>query len=218
MAKELPYFRFTSQEWQNGDISLESYELKGLFIDICAYYWVKDCSLTKAMLEKRFRDASELLNQLFELGIIDLDKNKEYVQINFLDEQFDVLSEARKRRQNAGKKGGKQRASNAKAKPKQCLSYNDKDKDNDNDKDKEVKKEKTKKFIKPKIDEIKAYCQERNNNVDPEKFFNYYESKGWFIGKNKMKNWKAAIRTWEKNNFEKNKNSNQNYLQHDTDF
>jgi hypothetical protein len=53
MAKELPYFRFTATEWLNGDISLESFELKGLFIDLCSYYWFKDCSVTVAMLEKK---------------------------------------------------------------------------------------------------------------------------------------------------------------------
>lgn len=52
-------------------------------------------------------------------------------------------------------------------------------------------------FIKPTIQEIKNYCIERNNKIDSERFFNYYESKGWMIGKNKMKDWKAAIRTWE---------------------
>ena len=56
-------------------------------------------------------------------------------------------------------------------------------------------------FIIPELSEIRAYCLERKNKVDPESFFNFYESKGWLIGKNKMKNWKAAINTWEKNNF-----------------
>lgn len=55
----------------------------------------------------------------------------------------------------------------------------------------------TKKFKKPSLEEIKGYCKERENKIDPEQFMNYYESKGWMIGKNKMKNWKAAIRTWE---------------------
>lgn len=133
MAKELPYFRFTSQEWQNGNISLESYELKGLFIDICAYYWVQNCSITLAMLDKRFRDAKELLKQLIELEIIKVNKDNQNIEILFLNEQFDMLYEARKRRQRAGSKGGKQRSSNAKAKPKQSSSYKDKDKDKDND-------------------------------------------------------------------------------------
>jgi uncharacterized protein YdaU (DUF1376 family) len=53
------------------------------------------------------------------------------------------------------------------------------------------------------IEEIRNYCTERNNKVDPETFFNFYESKGWMIGKNKMKDWKAAVRTWEKNDFDK---------------
>lgn len=54
------------------------------------------------------------------------------------------------------------------------------------------------KFIKPLIEEIKAYCNERGNKVDPQLFYDHYESNGWFVGKNKMKDWKAAIRTWEK--------------------
>jgi len=134
MAKELPYFRFTSQEWQNGNISLEGYELKGLFIDICAYYWIKDCSITLAMLEKRFNDANGLLNELFELDILLMDKKNKFVQISFLNEQFDLLSKARERRQLAGSKGGKSKTSNAKAKPKQSPSYKDKEKDKDKDK------------------------------------------------------------------------------------
>lgn len=54
-------------------------------------------------------------------------------------------------------------------------------------------------FKKPSVEEVRAYCQERNNTVDPEAFINFYESKGWLIGKNKMKDWKAAVRTWERN-------------------
>lgn len=64
-----------------------------------------------------------------------------------------------------------------------------------NNKEKGVKREKQ----KPTLDEVKVYCQERNRGVDAEKFFNYYESNGWKVGKNTMKNWKAAIHTWEKN-------------------
>jgi len=52
-------------------------------------------------------------------------------------------------------------------------------------------------FIVPSLQEVSAYCKERNNNVDSQKFFDFYESKGWMVGKNKMKDWKAAVRTWE---------------------
>lgn len=60
---------------------------------------------------------------------------------------------------------------------------------------------KTKRFVKPTVEEIAAYCKERGNSVSPDDFFNFYESKGWLIGKSPMKDWKAAVRTWEKNNF-----------------
>lgn len=62
-------------------------------------------------------------------------------------------------------------------------------------------KPKTTRFVKPTVEEIKAYCRERMNFVEPQKFFDYYESNGWKVGKNPMKDWKAAVRTWEKNNY-----------------
>lgn len=58
----------------------------------------------------------------------------------------------------------------------------------------------TKKFIPPKVEEVKEYCIERNNNVDAERFIDYYTSNGWKVGKNSMKDWKAAVRTWERRN------------------
>lgn len=54
-------------------------------------------------------------------------------------------------------------------------------------------------FIKPTLEEVEKYCFERNNDIDPQSFIDFYESKGWLIGKTKMKDWKAAIRTWERN-------------------
>ena len=52
-------------------------------------------------------------------------------------------------------------------------------------------------FTPPTLSEVQAYCAERNNNVDAETFVNFYQSKDWYVGKNKMKDWKAVIRTWE---------------------
>lgn len=63
------------------------------------------------------------------------------------------------------------------------------------------------KFKKPTIEEIQEYCLERRNGIDANYFYDFYESKGWMIGKNKMKDWKSAIRTWERNHKEDNKNS-----------
>ena len=59
-------------------------------------------------------------------------------------------------------------------------------------------------FVHPTIEDVKNYCIDRNNSVNPEKWFSYYESNGWKVGRNKMKNWQAAVRTWEKNSNENN--------------
>lgn len=57
---------------------------------------------------------------------------------------------------------------------------------------------KRKNFIKPTIEEITQYCLERNNDINAEAFYDFYESKDWYVGRNKMKDWKACIRTWER--------------------
>ena len=72
--------------------------------------------------------------------------------------------------------------------------------DIDKDIDKEVDINNIKRFIKPTLEEVTAYCNERNNNIDPQHFIDHYEANGWMVGKTKMKDWKAAVRYWERNN------------------
>lgn len=62
-----------------------------------------------------------------------------------------------------------------------------------------------KRFTPPTLDDVSAYVRERGSNVDPQRFLDFYASKGWMVGKNPMKDWKAAVRTWEKRNSEQNK-------------
>lgn len=93
------------------------------------------------------------------------------------------------------------------------------------EKDIEIKKEihssakstttKRKRFEKPTLSQITQYCLERNNNVNAEQFYDYYESNGWKVGKNAMKDWKACVRTWERNGYDKpikKKNNKQDAL------
>lgn len=78
------------------------------------------------------------------------------------------------------------------------------DKDNKDKESKELNekktfndvKEKRKRFVPPTVEEVRAYCQESNYPIDAESFVNYYQSKGWMIGKSPMKDWQAAVRTW----------------------
>lgn len=71
-------------------------------------------------------------------------------------------------------------------------NVNDNDNDNVNDKEKRKRT-----FVKPTVEEVRAYCRERRNNVNAENFINFYESKGWKVGNTPMKDWKACVRTWE---------------------
>lgn len=82
--------------------------------------------------------------------------------------------------------------------------------DKDTDKDIEKEKEedislpaeaptKTKRFSPPSVEDVAAYCQERKNGIDADAFVDYYSARNWTMGKTKMKDWKAAVRTWERN-------------------
>jgi DNA-binding transcriptional MocR family regulator len=59
-------------------------------------------------------------------------------------------------------------------------------------------KEESARFIRPTLEEVASYCEERKNNVDPQRFIDYYTANGWKVGRNPMKDWKAAVRTWER--------------------
>jgi hypothetical protein len=66
---------------------------------------------------------------------------------------------------------------------------------------KEQEKEVSKNFIRPSIQEISEYCKSRGNRIDPQAWLDHYTANGWKVGRNPMKDWKAAVRTWEKNSF-----------------
>lgn len=76
-------------------------------------------------------------------------------------------------------------------------------------------REKAKRFVPPSIQQVKEYCLSRNNQVDPERFIDHYTSNGWHVGKNKMKDWKASIRTWEKGNSNATRQSSNTVINHD---
>jgi len=172
MAKELPYFRFTVQDWQNGKIDIERYELKGLFISICGYYWINDCTLTLTMLEKKFSNAKDLIKELVDLDIIKHEKRYDKVEIVFLNMQYDLLSEKRKARQSAGSKGG-----NAKAKLKQNPSYKDKDNNKEKDKDNIGEKSPTPKTLEERKKEFGLSLEpflDKYGRVTLTAFFKYW--------------------------------------------
>jgi hypothetical protein len=120
--------------------------------------------------------------------------------------RLDRWSEVSDGRAKAGASGGKQTQANE-SKPKQTEANDSKSpKVKDKVKDKEevikendltVMKEKRQRFSPPTVDEVAEYCRERRNKVDPQRFVDFYAAKGWKIGQNPMKDWRAAVRTWE---------------------
>lgn len=79
-------------------------------------------------------------------------------------------------------------------------------------KDRLEEKGRATRFVPPTVEEVRAYCKERGNNVDPERWYDYYESNGWKVGRNPMKDWKAAVRTWERgDNWNKGKATKATY-------
>ena len=89
-------------------------------------------------------------------------------------------------------------------------TYQTKDKTKDKTKDNSlppngVSDTRAKRFSPPTLDDVSAYIRERGSNVDAQRFLDFYTAKGWMVGKNRMKDWKAAVRTWEKRDFEQNK-------------
>ena len=82
---------------------------------------------------------------------------------------------------------------------KENLKDNNTSINNTSNNKKEIYKER---FKKPSLEEVSDYCKERNNGINPQTFIDFYESKGWLVGKSPMKDWKACIRTWERNRTE----------------
>lgn len=78
-------------------------------------------------------------------------------------------------------------------------------------------KPKRKNFVKPTVEEIAAYCKEKNYNVNAQQFFNYYESNGWKIGRNAMKSWQAAVQNWNTRDKANNKAAGTMWANNSTD-
>jgi len=137
MAKELPYFKFFPSEWVTGDITLCNEETQGVFITICAFYWMKDCSMSLANAKQRFSKNIASLDYLLEQKIIKVDEEQNIV-INFLDKQMNEFINVAEKRAIAGARGGlakaKQLVKFAKAKP----SNKDKEKEEEKDKEKDI--------------------------------------------------------------------------------
>lgn len=132
MSKELPYFKFHPSEWITGNITLCSMEAQGLFINLCAYYWIKDCSISLANAKQRFSNSDHLFDELINNEIVLLNEMK-MIRIDFLNEQMDKFTTIVAKRTQSGKRGGLAKAKQmlSKSKANANILREDKEKDKD---------------------------------------------------------------------------------------
>nr|DAO62642.1 MAG TPA: replisome organizer protein [Caudoviricetes sp.] len=155
-------------------------------------------------LDENEENVQITVQYLLKSGLLEMCSDEEYYLPDAKDNtgtETAVASRVRRHRE-------KQKALHCNADVTQMkqLCNGEKEKEKEKEKDREIDSSastttKRKRFEKPTLSEIKEYCIERNNNVDAQHFYYYYESNGWKVGKNSMKNWQAAVRTWEKNSY-----------------
>ena len=163
-------------------------------------------------LDENEENVQITVQYLLKSGLLEMCSDEEYYLPDAKDNtgtETAVASRVRRHRE-------KQKALHCNADVTQMkqLCNGEKEKEKEKEKDREIDSSastttKRKRFEKPTLSEIKAYCIERGNKVDAQHFFDYYESNGWRVGKNSMKNWQAAVRTWERSEYRKH-NSKKN--------
>lgn len=160
-------------------------------------------------LDERPEDVQVVLMYLASCGLIETSDNVNFL-LPYVVESTGKETDAAQRMREMRKRN------NVTPALRECYT----EKEIEGDIDKEIDKDTPPKspsrgkreFVPPTLEEVAAYCRERDNNIDAEAFLDFYESKGWMIGKNHMKDWKAAVRTWEKSRKEGTSGGNQTGL------
>jgi len=195
---DLYFFKFEPEEWLKGNITACDMSAQGIFTNICAHYWLRKGDVNYNDLLYRYPTHTDMIFQLKDRGVLHVE-NGGMISIHFLDEQMVKFKsnghdKARKMTRTippnnpptytlfSPSKEGKQRGEGEGEKKKE-----------------NSQRKKIENIIPPKLEWIQEFCEKRGNKIDPQMFFHFYKSKGWMVGKNKMKNWHSAMYTWENN-------------------
>jgi uncharacterized protein YdaU (DUF1376 family) len=183
MKDKIYYFQEKSNDILDLQDDFTSEEIGIYFILKAAYFkYAGEIKKDNICQRCKFFGDKTLLNKMVEI----LFEEQEDLLVNksWLDDIRDIKERSKKRKEAAEQrwKKEKQKPNKNPRKPKETQSVIDN------------------KSIPPSIDSIRDYCNERMNNIDPQRFFDFYQSKGWLVGKSKMKDWKAALRNWENSN------------------
>ena len=216
MKNKAPAFQFYVKDWlSDSQLQMCSCATRGIWINFLAYMWSSpyrgELEGTREDLQKLAGAAPSELRQFFD----DADKYG-FCDYSVTGNAIITIINRRMSREENFKLNNRLRQQKVRDNKKVTTTVTEKSRilSSTASASATAKKEKNiqkKNFKKPTVEQIKKYCIERKNNVDSEKFFNFYESKGWMVGKNKMKNWKAAVRTWEKPDGSNKRNNGKGY-------
>ncbi|WP_438979979.1 Lin1244/Lin1753 domain-containing protein [Polynucleobacter sp.] len=142
--------------------------------------------------------AEEILIDMISIGLLSSDENGD-IYSESLNHRMEKLNEFRKKLSDSGKAGAEKRWGGHKPAITTPMALKESivNKVNKSNENRYVA------FAPPTHQDVKDYCESRGNLVDSQKFLDFYQSKGWMVGKNKMKDWKACVRTWEKSETQK---------------
>jgi hypothetical protein len=128
-----------------------------------------------------------------------LETKKVFIKKGFIDEEFTILNWDKRQyiSDNSTQRVRKHRQKQDETLQKRSETVTVTPPEQIQNRTEQIRSDK-KRFSPPAVEEIKKYCIERKNNINPETFIDHYTSNGWMVGKNKMKDWKASVRTWEK--------------------
>ena len=173
----------------------------------CAYHsYIKQCKgLSDGELGRLFR----ALLEYSASGMVPELNGRESVAFDFMSANIDRDAESYKDTCNRNRENISKRYERIRANTTVYETYQEKEEEKEKEEllkkdiSNEISKKSTrqKKFVPPTVEEVAAYCLERKNKVDAAYFVDHYTSNGWKVGKQNMKDWKAAVRTWEKNGY-----------------
>lgn len=204
MAKELPYFKFEPNQWENGNIQMLSREDKGLFIDLCSMYWSRlgDVPL-KLAIQKLCAGNATALNSLCDEKIIEILEGN--IFIKFLSEQLNEFEDTSKQNSKNAKEGWEKRRKQKEESERNAVALNPQCENDAIREDKRIeeeikedeKKDKRKRFTPPsQIEVVDYFNQNGYSNESAIKAFKYYETGNWKDGKgNQVKNWKQKMQS-----------------------
>lgn len=169
-------------------------------------------------LDEKEENVQITIQYLLKSGLLEMCSDEEYYLPDTKDSTGCETAVASRVRKHRERKKALQCNADVTQVKQLCNGEIEKELEIDKEIDKEIDnkcastKQKRKRFVKPTISDIEQYCSEKNISINAQQFIDYYESNGWKVGRNSMKDWQATVRRWASNNYGKKKNSKDNAI------